>query len=110
MSAKGLTLEAWHTPRRANPRAVAALRPCPREQGVFDERVERTALVEEAVASDAEHAMMPERREESVPPDRWSAQSSIEADIGIRFRELVLPHLDGAYNLARYLMRDPVLA
>ena len=27
-----------------------------------------------------------------------------------RFHELVLPHLDGAYNLARYLMRDPVLS
>ena len=26
------------------------------------------------------------------------------------FRELVLPHLDGAYNLARYLTRDPVLS
>jgi len=25
------------------------------------------------------------------------------------FRRLVLPHLDGAYNLARYLTRDPVL-
>jgi RNA polymerase sigma-70 factor (ECF subfamily) len=27
-----------------------------------------------------------------------------------QFRELILPHLDGAYNLARYLTRDPVLA
>ena len=27
-----------------------------------------------------------------------------------RFHELVLPHLDGAYNLARYLMRDPVMS
>ena len=26
------------------------------------------------------------------------------------FREVVLPHLDGAYNLARYLTRDPVLS
>jgi len=26
------------------------------------------------------------------------------------FRELVLPHLDGAYNLARYLTRDAVLS
>jgi RNA polymerase sigma-70 factor (ECF subfamily) len=26
------------------------------------------------------------------------------------FRNLVLPHLDGAYNLARYLTRDPVLS
>ena len=27
-----------------------------------------------------------------------------------QFSELVLPHLDGAYNLARYLTRDPVLS
>ena len=27
-----------------------------------------------------------------------------------QFRELVLPHLDGAYNFARYLTRDPVAA
>jgi len=27
-----------------------------------------------------------------------------------RFRELVLPHLDAAYSLARYLARDPVAA
>jgi RNA polymerase sigma-70 factor (ECF subfamily) len=26
------------------------------------------------------------------------------------FRQLILPHLDGAYNLARYLTRDPVLS
>ena len=27
-----------------------------------------------------------------------------------RFHQLILPHLDGAYNLARYLTRDPILA
>ena len=27
-----------------------------------------------------------------------------------RFRETVLPHMDGAYNLARYLARDPTAA
>ena len=27
-----------------------------------------------------------------------------------RFKQLVLPHLDSAYNLARYLTRDPVLS
>ena len=31
-------------------------------------------------------------------------------DANTRFRELVLPHLDGAYNLACYLTRDPVLS
>ena len=29
---------------------------------------------------------------------------------GQRFEDLALPHLDAAYNLARWLVRDPVLA
>jgi RNA polymerase sigma factor (sigma-70 family) len=33
-----------------------------------------------------------------------------EAERARQFRELVLPHLDGAYNFARYLTRDPVTA
>jgi hypothetical protein len=28
----------------------------------------------------------------------------------LEFQRLILPHLDGAYNLARYLTRDAVLA
>ena len=32
------------------------------------------------------------------------------ADQGSRFRQLIVPHLDGAYNLACYLTRDPVLS
>jgi RNA polymerase sigma-70 factor (ECF subfamily) len=31
-------------------------------------------------------------------------------DLARRFRQEILPHLDGAYNLARYLTRDPVLS
>jgi RNA polymerase sigma factor (sigma-70 family) len=31
-------------------------------------------------------------------------------DLARRFRQEILPHLDGAYNLARYLSRDPVLS
>ncbi len=31
-------------------------------------------------------------------------------DAGRAFRELVLPHLDAAYNLARYLVADPIAA
>lgn len=31
-------------------------------------------------------------------------------DHALRFRQLVLPHLNGAYNLARYLTRDATLA
>jgi RNA polymerase sigma-70 factor (ECF subfamily) len=32
------------------------------------------------------------------------------ADQASRFRQLIVPHLDGAYNLACYLTRDPVLS
>lgn len=32
------------------------------------------------------------------------------ADLREQFRQLILPHLDGAYNLACYLTRDPVLS
>jgi len=32
------------------------------------------------------------------------------ADQSSRFRQLIVPHLDGAYNLACYLTRDPVLS
>jgi len=38
------------------------------------------------------------------------AERAGEAAHAARFRELVLPHLDGAYNFARYLTRDPVAA
>ena len=32
------------------------------------------------------------------------------AGLALDFNRLILPHLDGAYNLARYLTRDPVLS
>jgi RNA polymerase sigma factor (sigma-70 family) len=31
-------------------------------------------------------------------------------EVALRFRHEILPYLDGAYNLARYLTRDPVLS
>ena len=37
-------------------------------------------------------------------------RSSPGAGHADEFRQLVLPHLDGAYSLARYLTRDPVLS
>ena len=37
-------------------------------------------------------------------------RSSPGAGHAHEFRRVVLPHLDGAYNLARYLTRDPVLS
>src|SRR6476659_10061053 len=33
-----------------------------------------------------------------------------EVEAAQRFREVVLPHLDAAYNFARYLARDPTAA
>lgn len=38
------------------------------------------------------------------------SRSAGETEVSHEFRRLVLPHLDGAYNLARYLTRDPVLS
>lgn len=37
-------------------------------------------------------------------------ESDTERDQAVAFRTLMLPHLDAAYNLARYLTRDPVMA
>lgn len=37
-------------------------------------------------------------------------RSSPGAGLVLDFNRLILPHLDGAYNLARYLTRDPVLS
>jgi RNA polymerase sigma-70 factor (ECF subfamily) len=41
---------------------------------------------------------------------RATGRSLPGADQVDEFRRLILPHLDGAYNLARYLTRDPVLS
>jgi RNA polymerase sigma-70 factor (ECF subfamily) len=46
----------------------------------------------------------------SRPIERPAPGSPPGADQAARFRQLVLPHLDGAYNLACYLTRDPVLS
>lgn len=53
----------------------------------------------------------------SSPAANGPPSSSTEADDrsltgeqARQFREVVLPHLDGAYNLARYLARDPTAA
>lgn len=34
----------------------------------------------------------------------------VRADASVKFAQAVLPHLDAAYNLARWLIRDPVAA
>ncbi|WP_245435730.1 sigma-70 family RNA polymerase sigma factor [Microvirga calopogonii] len=50
-----------------------------------------------------------QRAEEPVPVS-LSPETAEQADLARRFRDLMLPHLDAAYNLARYLLRDPVAA
>jgi RNA polymerase sigma factor (sigma-70 family) len=54
------------------------------------------------------------------PPSLFTRRAAVEgaasdgsssgAAQALEFRRLVLPHLDGAYNLARYLTRDPHLS
>jgi RNA polymerase sigma factor (sigma-70 family) len=50
------------------------------------------------------------------PPRLAAATGSAPGDLSpgagqsLEFRRVILPHLDAAYNLARYLTRDPVLA
>jgi RNA polymerase sigma-70 factor (ECF subfamily) len=45
-----------------------------------------------------------------VPVSLSPSVTAEQANLVRRFRELMLPHLDAAYNLARYLLRDPVAA
>ncbi len=44
-----------------------------------------------------------------IPPASGGA-GVLSPEQTLRFRELMLPHMDGAYNLARYLTRDPTAA
>jgi len=44
-----------------------------------------------------------------APPAR-AAAPGLTSEESRRFREVMLPHLDGAYNLARYLARDAIAA
>ena len=53
---------------------------------------------------------IPQRAEEPVPVSLSPPMTAEQADLARRFRGLMLPHLDAAYNLARYLLRDPVAA
>jgi RNA polymerase sigma factor (sigma-70 family) len=41
---------------------------------------------------------------------RIADETAMDRDQAIAFRTLMLPHLDAAYNLARYLTRDPTMA
>jgi DNA-directed RNA polymerase specialized sigma24 family protein len=42
--------------------------------------------------------------------DPKASARAAEAERTRQFRETILPHMDGAYNFARYLSRDPVAA
>jgi RNA polymerase sigma-70 factor, ECF subfamily len=46
------------------------------------------------------------------PTDQGPAPGPISPGAGLidEFNRVILPHLDGAYNLARYLTRDPVMS
>lgn len=41
---------------------------------------------------------------------RGHAAPAAQSDRADRFRDMMLPHMDAAYNFARYLARDPVAA
>lgn len=43
-------------------------------------------------------------------PSNETASAALAAGRVDEFRRIILPHLGGAYNLARYLTRDPVLS
>src|SRR5215212_7490095 len=53
---------------------------------------------------------IPQRAEEPVPISLSPPMTAEQTALARRFRELMLPHLDAAYNLARYLLRDPIAA
>ncbi len=46
----------------------------------------------------------------AATPSRETAPSQLSPEQAQRFRDTVLPHLDCAYNFARYLTRDPTAA
>lgn len=52
---------------------------------------------------------MAQDRGASGPRLAFSAQAAAREQAD-RFRQIMLPHLDGAYNFARYLARDPTAA
>jgi RNA polymerase sigma factor (sigma-70 family) len=62
------------------------------------------------VTARRDEGTIPQRAEEPVPVSLSPPLTAERADLALRFRELMLPHLDAAYNLARYLLRDPVAA
>jgi RNA polymerase sigma-70 factor (ECF subfamily) len=45
-----------------------------------------------------------------ITPSRFTSRTVAGAGQAQQFRLTMLPHVDGAYNLARYLTRDPVLS
>lgn len=45
-----------------------------------------------------------------IAPSLFTRKRAAGAGQAQQFHALILPHLDGAYNLARYLTRDPVLS
>src|SRR4051812_1658449 len=73
-------------------------------------RVASQSAVSRDVTVRRDEGTIPQRAEESVPVSLSPPMTAEQADLARRFRELMLPHLDAAYNLARHLLRDPVAA
>ncbi|MGO4571860.1 sigma-70 family RNA polymerase sigma factor [Microvirga sp. 2TAF3] len=74
--------------------------------GNTKERADATSVARGQVIGWAEEVIIPQRAEEPVPVALSSAAPDAQADHALRFHTLMLPHLDAAYNLARYLLRD----
>jgi RNA polymerase sigma factor (sigma-70 family) len=73
-------------------------------------RVASQSAMSRDVTVRRDEGTIPQRAEESVPFSLSPPMTAKQADLARHFRELMLPHLDAAYNLARYLLRDPVAA
>ncbi|WP_370434191.1 sigma-70 family RNA polymerase sigma factor [Microvirga sp. TS319] len=76
---------------------------------MVDQRPSSPSIASGDVTAKDDEGTIPRRAEEPVPVS-LSPLTAKQADLAGRFRELMLPHLDAAYNLARYLLRDPVAA
>jgi len=70
---------------------------------------ERKSLFRPRLAFSAGARTAPTPVPPPITPARGGA-GGLSHEQTLRFRELMLPHLDGAYNLARYLTRDPTAA
>jgi RNA polymerase sigma factor (sigma-70 family) len=95
-------------PLRALVTTILASSPQPGPEVI--RRAESQAIGSGDVTFRRDESTIPQRAEEPVPVSLSPPVTAEQADLARRFRELMLPHLDAAYNLARYLLRDPIAA